>query len=60
MHCEACAYKSTKDNGHNYHKNVGLMKLPSAALRTIWWSKSLDPIEKPLEIADYVFCSHKK
>jgi hypothetical protein len=33
-----------------------------AALRTIWGSKSLGvgPIEKPLEIADYVSCKHTK
>jgi hypothetical protein len=35
-------------------------KLSFAALRKIWGSKSLGPLEKPLEIADYVFCPHEK
>ncbi len=26
----------------------------------IWAQKSLGPLEKPLEIADYVFCPHRK
>jgi hypothetical protein len=35
-------------------------KLPFVALGTIWVQKSLGPLEEPLEIADYVFCPHKK